>query len=116
MILPIATLRAQIAILSRQVRVSMLDVMRQDFIRTAWAKGVSARRVIMKHTFRYALIPIITTVGLALPVILSGAIMVETIFSYQGMGAIVLSCPRGLPGDRASGGVLLSTKPGFVTA
>jgi peptide/nickel transport system permease protein len=101
MILPIATLALpQIAILSRQVRVSMLDVMRQDFIRTAWAKGVSARRVIMKHTFRNALIPIITTVGLALPVILSGAIMVETIFSYQGMGQLYY---RALGGCLATG-------------
>lgn len=101
MVLPVATLALpQIAVLSRQVRVSMLDVLKQDYIRTAWAKGLTARRVIMRHTFRNALIPIITTIGLALPVILSGAIMVETIFSYQGMGQLYY---RALGGCLATG-------------
>lgn len=101
LVLPVATLALpQIALLSRQVRFSMLEVMRQDFIRTAWAKGLTARRVILRHTFRNALIPIITTVGLALPVILSGAIMVETIFSYQGMGQLYY---RALGGCLATG-------------
>ncbi len=101
LVLPVATLALpQIALLSRQVRFSMLEVMKQDFIRTAWAKGVSARRVILKHTFRNALIPIITTIGLAIPVILSGAIMVESIFSYAGMGQLYY---RALGGCLATG-------------
>jgi peptide/nickel transport system permease protein len=101
LVLPVATLALpQIALLSRQVRFSMLEVLRQDYIRTAWAKGVSARRVILRHTFRNALIPIITTVGLILPVILSGAIMVETIFGYQGMGQLYY---RALGGCLATG-------------
>jgi peptide/nickel transport system permease protein len=66
----------------------MLEVMRTDYVRTAWAKGLTARRVVLRHTFRNALIPLITTVGLMLPVFISGAIMVETIFGYSGLGQV----------------------------
>jgi peptide/nickel transport system permease protein len=89
LVLPAASLALpQIAWLSRQVRSGMLEVMRNDYIRTAWAKGLPARRVVLRHTFRNALIPLITTVGLMLPVFISGSIMVETIFSYTGLGQV----------------------------
>jgi peptide/nickel transport system permease protein len=101
LVLPVAALAIpQIALLSRQVRFSMLEVLRQDYIRTAWAKGVTARQVILKHSFRNALIPVITTIGLILPVLLSGAIMIETIFGYQGMGQLYY---RALGGCLATG-------------
>jgi peptide/nickel transport system permease protein len=89
LVLPAASLALpQIAWLSRQVRSGMLEVMRTDYVRTAWAKGLTARRVVLKHTFRNALIPLITTVGLMLPVFISGAIMVETVFGYSGLGQV----------------------------
>jgi peptide/nickel transport system permease protein len=78
----------------------MLDVMRTDYVRTARAKGLAPFFVIGKHTLRNALLPLITTVALAIPVFLSGAIMVETVFGYSGMGQIYF---RALGGCLATG-------------
>lgn len=101
LILPVMTLAIpQIAWLSRQLRFSMLDVMRTDYVRTAHAKGLGPLRVIGKHTFRNALLPLITTVALAIPIFISGAIMVETVFGYSGMGQIYF---RALGGCLATG-------------
>jgi len=77
-----------IAGLSRFVRASMLEVLRQDYVRTAWAKGLSQRAVILKHALRNALIPVITIITLGLPSLFSGAIITETIFNYAGMGQL----------------------------
>jgi peptide/nickel transport system permease protein len=71
---------------ARYMRGSMLEVIHQDFIRTARAKGLGERTVIFKHALRNALIPIITLLGLYLPFLLSGAVLVETIFGWPGMG------------------------------
>lgn len=71
---------------SRFMRSSMLEVIRQDYIRTARAKGLSPRVVIFKHAFRNALLPIITNIGLYLPALLGGAIITETVFSWGGLG------------------------------
>jgi peptide/nickel transport system permease protein len=71
---------------SRYMRGSMLEVIRQDYIRTAKAKGLSPRVVIFKHAFRNALLPIITNIGLYLPALLGGAVITETIFSWGGVG------------------------------
>jgi peptide/nickel transport system permease protein len=73
---------------SRFTRTSMLEVMRQDYVRTARAKGLLERIVIAKHAFRNALIPIITIVALQLPSLFTGAIMTETVFAYPGMGRL----------------------------
>jgi len=75
-----------IAVDSRFMRGSMLEVIRQDYIRTAKAKGLSRRSVIFKHAFRNALLPIITNIGLFLPALLGGAVIVESIFSWGGLG------------------------------
>jgi peptide/nickel transport system permease protein len=75
---------------ARYMRGSMLEVIHQDFIRTARAKGLSERTVIFKHALRNALIPIITLVGLYLPFLLSGAVLVETIFAWPGMGRAIV--------------------------
>lgn len=64
----------------------MLEVIRQDYIRTAKAKGLTRRTVIFKHAFRNALLPIITNIGLFLPTLLGGAVITETIFSWGGLG------------------------------
>ncbi|MEO8288926.1 MAG: ABC transporter permease [Chloroflexota bacterium] len=101
LVLPVLTLALpQIAWLSRQLRFSMLDVMRNDYVRTARAKGLSPFRVVSKHTLRNALLPLITSIALAIPVFISGAIMVETVFAYGGMGQIYF---RALGGCLATG-------------
>jgi peptide/nickel transport system permease protein len=71
---------------SRFMRASMLEVINQDYIRTAKAKGLSRRVVIFKHAFRNAVLPIITNVALYLPALVGGAIIVETVFSWNGLG------------------------------
>jgi len=75
---------------ARYMRGSMLEVIHQDFIRTARAKGLSERTVVFKHALRNALIPIITLLGLYLPFLLSGAVLIETIFAWPGMGRLIV--------------------------
>ncbi|ANE47614.1 hypothetical protein SY83_16475 [Paenibacillus swuensis] len=80
-----------IASFSRFMRSSMLDVIKQDFIRTAKAKGLSPFKVIFKHALRNALLPIITLVGLELPNLFAGAFIVEQIFAWPGMGRLSIN-------------------------
>ena len=75
---------------ARYMRGSMLEVINQDYIRTARAKGLSERTVVFKHALRNALIPIVTLLGLYLPILLSGSVLVETIFSWPGMGRVIV--------------------------
>jgi peptide/nickel transport system permease protein len=75
---------------ARYMRGSMLEVIHQDFIRTARAKGLSERTVIFKHALRNALIPIVTLLGLYLPFLLSGAVLTEQIFGWPGMGRLIV--------------------------
>lgn len=92
LILPVITLAfVQIAGYSRYIRSSMLEVLRQDYVRTAWAKGLTQRVVILKHALRNALIPVITIITLSLPGLFSGAIGVETIFAYPGMALLFVA-------------------------
>lgn len=77
-----------VAGLMRYVRSGMLEVLRQDFVRVARAKGLAGRVVIYKHALRNALIPVITVLGLELPTLVGGAIITETIFSWPGMGVL----------------------------
>ncbi len=89
LILPVATgALGWIAWYSRFLRSSMLDVIHQDYLRTARAKGLSERLVIYKHALRNALIPIVTLFALDLPYIFSGAVFIETIFAWPGMGRL----------------------------
>ena len=86
-ILPIVTLAAaSIAGLSRFMRSSVLDVLVQDYVRTAKAKGCTPKRVLFRHTMRNALGPIVIIIGLYLPVLLGGALIVEVLFNYIGIG------------------------------
>lgn len=78
------------AIWSRYMRSSMLDVINQDYIRTARSKGLPERRILLHHTVRNALLPMITIAGLQLPSLLSGALVTETIFTWPGMGRLFL--------------------------
>jgi peptide/nickel transport system permease protein len=85
--LPVIVLAvASIAQYSRYMRAAMLEVINSDYVRTARAKGVNERRVIMKHAFRNALIPLATVVALNLGTVLGGAVVTETVFSLDGMG------------------------------
>jgi peptide/nickel transport system permease protein len=79
-----------IAVWSRYMRSATLEVINQDFVRTARAKGLSERTVLMKHVVRNALIPMITLAGLQLPTILGGALVTETVFTWPGMGRLFL--------------------------
>ncbi|HEX9988097.1 MAG TPA: ABC transporter permease [Chloroflexia bacterium] len=89
LVLPVTVLAiVNIAGFSRYVRSSMLEVLKQDYVRTAWAKGLAERSVIMKHALRNALIPVITVITLSLPFLFSGAIATETVFAYPGMGQL----------------------------
>lgn len=89
MVLPVTSLAIQqIAGWSRYVRAKMLEVLNQDYVRTAKAKGLSAAKVTYKHALRNALIPVITLFGLTLPGLLSGAVITETIFSWPGLGLL----------------------------
>jgi peptide/nickel transport system permease protein len=74
------------AIIARMTRSSMLEVLRQDYIKTAKAKGLSQFKVVFKHALRNALIPVVTTIGLQFGVLLCGAILTETIFAWPGVG------------------------------
>ena len=86
-ILPIATMTyGSFAYLSRQMRAGMLDVIRQDYIRTARAKGLSERVVIYKHALRNSMIPVITLLASILPILIGGSIIVEAVFDIPGMG------------------------------
>ncbi|MDP1731345.1 MAG: ABC transporter permease subunit [Devosia sp.] len=75
-----------LAIIARQTRSAMLEVLGEDYVRTARSKGLSPRRVIGIHAFRNALIPVITTIGLQVGMLMAGAILTETIFSWPGIG------------------------------
>jgi peptide/nickel transport system permease protein len=77
-------------IIARFTRSSMLEVIRQDYIRTARAKGVSEALVIFKHAFKNALIPVITVVGLQFGLLLGGAVVTETVFSWPGIGNVII--------------------------
>ncbi len=91
MILPVFVLGvASAAATGRYMRGSLLEVINQDYIRTARAKGLSELLVIGKHALRNALIPIITLLGLSLPFLLGGAVIVETVFAWPGMGKLTV--------------------------
>ncbi|HTE07036.1 MAG TPA: ABC transporter permease [Planctomycetota bacterium] len=86
-ILPVVVLTfGGLAYLSRQIRVGMLEVVRQDYIRTARAKGLSERAVILHHALRNSLIPVVTVFATLLPVLIGGSVIVELIFDIPGMG------------------------------
>ena len=89
LVLPVFCLTyAGLAYVSRQMRAGMLETIRQDYIRTARAKGVSEKVVIFKHALRNSLIPIVTLLGFLLPAMLGGSIIIESIFTIPGMGQL----------------------------
>ncbi len=91
MILPVLALGFSAAgLMARLVRSTMLDVLNQDFVRTAYAKGLPQRHVVMLHALRNALIPVMTIVGITFAHMLGGAIVIETVFNLPGMGRLLV--------------------------
>jgi ABC-type dipeptide/oligopeptide/nickel transport system permease component len=113
-ILPALTLGLPAAaVVARMARSSLLEVLRQDFVRTAWAKGLSGRAVVARHALRNALIPVITISGLQFGQLMGGAVVVESVFGLPGLGKLLV--------DRVLGrdypviqGVVLVAACGFV--
>ena len=78
------------AITMRMTRTMMLEVLRQDYVRTAWAKGMNERTVVVRHALRNALIPVVTLIGLQAPILIGGTVIMEQIFVIPGMGLMLL--------------------------
>ncbi len=75
---------------ARQTRSAMLEVVRQDYIRTAWSKGLTERTVIIRHALKNALIPVVTLAGMHVRVIFGGQVLIETVFNISGMGRLAV--------------------------
>jgi peptide/nickel transport system permease protein len=80
-----------LAYTARQMRSSMLEVIRQDYVRTAWSKGLSERIVITKHVLKNSLIPVITLMGIGLGLVFGGSVLVETVFAIPGIGRLLVT-------------------------
>ena len=92
LIMPVFCLSVfSVAANARQTRSSMLEVLHQDYIRTAWSKGLSERIIIIKHALKNALIPVVTLIGMQLRYVIGGAVLVETIFAINGIGTLVVN-------------------------
>jgi peptide/nickel transport system permease protein len=108
MALPAFTLGiTQIGLIARITRSSMLDVLGQDYVRTARAKGVPAFKVVTKHAFANALIPIITVTGVIVGVLLGGAVVIEQVFSLPGVGRLIIGAVLRRDYPVIQGGLLL---------
>lgn len=91
LVLPAVTLALpSVAILARMTRASLLEVLREDYVRTARSKGVAGRAVLYKHALRNAIIPVVTALGLQLGQMLGGAVLTETVFSWPGLGRLTV--------------------------
>lgn len=95
------------ASLTRQTRSSMLEIIQQDYVRTAWAKGLRERLIIFRHIIKNGLIPVVTTMGLQVSMLFGGAVVVETVFNIPGMGRMMRDAVFGSDYQMAQGGVLI---------
>ncbi len=78
----------------RMTRSMMLEVLRQDYVRTAWSKGLKESVIVSRHALRNALIPVVTIMGLQMPVLIGGTVIIEQIFSLPGMGRLILDATQ----------------------
>jgi len=114
LVLPSITLGlSSAAIIARMTRSSMLEVLRQDYVRTARAKGVPERGVVLRHAFRNALIPVVTVMGLQFGNLLGGAVLTETVFAWPGIGRLMVGAitARDYPVVQ---GAVLTVAVGFI--
>ena len=115
--MPAVTLGAALsAILTRMIRSSVIEELGEDYVRTARAKGVSERMVLYKHVLKNGLIPVVTILGLQLGVLLAGAIITEKIFSWQGLGLLLLEDGIGKRDYRLVQGCVLVISITFIVA
>ncbi len=82
---------ASAAATMRMMRTMMLEVLRQDYIRTAWSKGLKERAVVIRHTIKNALIPVVTLIGMQLPILIGGSVIMENIFNLPGLGRLMVN-------------------------
>jgi len=109
LILPSVTLATiPLAVIARMTRSAMLEVLREDYVRTARAKGLSQLRVVGVHALRNALIPVVTVIGLQVGLLLAGAILTETIFSWPGIGKWLVGAIQRRDYPVVQGGILMS--------
>ncbi len=109
LVLPAIALGTQsAAIITRMTRSSMLEVLNQDYIRTARAKGLGSRAVVLKHALKNALIPIITVIGLQIGLMFGGAILTETVFAWPGVGRLMIDSIRAKDTPVVQGGVIFT--------
>jgi peptide/nickel transport system permease protein len=109
MILPIVALSYEtLAGLMRYTRASMLEVLHQEYVTTARAKGLGEQAVIVRHALRNALLPIITIIGLRMPALIGGSVLIESVFNYPGIGLTMVSATKGLDYPLLMGGVLVT--------
>lgn len=80
-----------LAVIARQTRSSMLEVSRQDYIRTAWAKGLKERYIVLRHMLKNSLIPVVTLLGIGIGIIFGGSVLVETVFAIPGVGRLLVT-------------------------
>jgi peptide/nickel transport system permease protein len=107
LVLPVMALSlSMIAVVMRMTRSSMLEALNQDYVRTAWAKGLRERIVVMRHALRNALIPVITVIGLQFGNLLGGAVVIEQIFGLPGIGWMILTAINQRDYPVVQGGVL----------
>ena len=110
LVLPVATLTlASVAGYTRFVRAALIEAMRQDYIRTARAKGASERRVLLGHALRNALNPVVTVLALSFGSLFSGALITETMFAYPGMGKLIFDAVMGNDYNLALAALLFAT-------
>ncbi|HSV92301.1 MAG TPA: ABC transporter permease, partial [Desulfobacterales bacterium] len=108
LILPAVTLGTiPMAIIARVTRSSMLEVLKQDYIKTARAAGIPERRVIFRYALRNALLPVVTIIGLEFGLLLSGAILTETIFAWPGIGKWIYNAIEARDYPAVQGGIII---------
>lgn len=109
LILPAVTVGMGLAaLITRTTRSSMLDVLRQDYMRTARAKGADEKRVILRHGLKNALIPIITVVGMQLSNVLTGSVLAETVFAWPGVGRLIFDSISKRDTPTVTGAIIMS--------
>ena len=108
MILPTITVSAaSLATLIRMTRTTMLEVIRQDYIRTAKSKGATEKQIIVKHALRNALIPVITVIGIQFGTLLGGAVITESVFAINGLGSYIVEAVKMKDSPVVIGAVML---------
>lgn len=109
LVLPVITLSlVATGVIARLTRTAMLEVLRLDFIRTARAKGVSERQVIFRHAFRMALVSVIPVIGIQAGFVFGGAVYIETVFQWPGLGAMLVKAVATRDLFLVQGGVLIA--------